>query len=89
MPGASAADLTGQVTEAGVRCWGADHAGRSAVPVAASGGTPAFAQYRDGGDAPWAIILLELDDTHIKGMTSYLDVETLFPRFGLPAKWPR
>jgi RNA polymerase sigma-70 factor, ECF subfamily len=57
------------------------------IPVEASGGSPAFAQYRDAGDTPWAIILLELDGRQITGMTSYLDVETLFPRFGLPMKW--
>jgi RNA polymerase sigma-70 factor (ECF subfamily) len=55
--------------------------------VNASGGTPAFAQYRDGGDTPWAILMLELSDRQITAMTSYLDVETLFPRFGLPMKW--
>lgn len=54
------------------------------VPVLASGGTPAFAQYRDGGAVPWAILMLDLDATRVTGMTSYLDVETLFPRFGLP-----
>ncbi|MEP6764387.1 MAG: sigma-70 family RNA polymerase sigma factor [Gemmatimonadaceae bacterium] len=58
------------------------------VPVEASGGTPAFAQYRDGGDTPWALLMLDIGDDKILGMTSYLDVETLFPRFGLPAKWP-
>jgi RNA polymerase sigma-70 factor (ECF subfamily) len=55
-------------------------------PVAACGGTPAFAQWRQGGAVPWAIILLELDDSRITSMTSYLDVETLFPRFGLPMR---
>jgi RNA polymerase sigma-70 factor (ECF subfamily) len=58
--------------------------GSRLVPVEASGGTPAFAQYRDGGRTPWALLMLELDDTRITGMTSYLDVQTLFPRFGLP-----
>ena len=57
------------------------------VPVSASGGTPAFAQYRDGGDTPWAILMLELIDDQITAMTSYLDVATLFPRFGLPLVW--
>lgn len=57
------------------------------VPVEASGGSPAFAQYRDGGETPWAIVLLDLDDRRITAMTSYLDVETLFPRFGLPMRW--
>ncbi len=58
--------------------------GSKLVPVDACGGTPAFAQYRDGGATPWALILLELDDHGITSMTSYLDVHTLFPRFGLP-----
>jgi len=57
------------------------------IPVQASGGTPAFAQYRNGGAQPWAIILLDLDDSRITGITSYLDVETLFPRFGMPMQW--
>lgn len=56
------------------------------VPVQASGGIPAFAQYRSGGDVPWAIIMLDMNETQITGITSYLDVETLFPRFGLPMK---
>lgn len=54
------------------------------VPVEACGGTPAFAQYREGGAQPWALLMLELDRDRITSMTSYLDVETLFPRFGLP-----
>lgn len=58
------------------------------VPVAASGGMPAFAQYRDGGDTPWAVIMLDIEGARITGMTSYLDVGTLFPRFGLPMTWP-
>ncbi len=33
---------------------------------------------------PWAILMLELQENEIAGMTSYLDVETFFPRFGLP-----
>jgi RNA polymerase sigma-70 factor (ECF subfamily) len=60
--------------------------GSRLVPVAACGGTPAFAQYRDGGATPWALLMLELDGDRITSMTSYLDVETLFPRFGLPMR---
>ena len=60
--------------------------GSRLVPVQASGGTPAFAQWRDGGKTPWALLMLELRDDRIIGMTSYLDVETLFPRFGLPMR---
>ncbi|PYP80057.1 MAG: RNA polymerase subunit sigma-70 [Gemmatimonadetes bacterium] len=54
------------------------------VPVQACGGTPAFAQYRRMGEWPWALILLDVVGDRITGMTSYLDVDTLFPRFGLP-----
>ena len=43
-------------------------------------------QYRAGGATPWALLMLELGDDRITGMTSYLDVETLFPRFGLPMR---
>jgi len=58
--------------------------GSRLVPVEACGGTPAFAQYRDGGAQPWALLMLEIDGDRIRSMTSYLDVETLFPRFGVP-----
>ena len=58
--------------------------GSRLVPVEACGGTPAFAQYREGGAQPWALLMLELSGDRITSMTSYLDVETLFPRFGLP-----
>jgi RNA polymerase sigma-70 factor (ECF subfamily) len=64
--------------------FGAGCRGSRLVPVAACGGTPAFAQYRCDGAQPWALITLELTDDRITSMTSYLDVETLFPRFGLP-----
>ena len=60
--------------------------GSRLVPVAACGGTPAFAQYRDGGATPWALLMLELSGERITSMTSYLDVETLFPRFGVPMR---
>ena len=67
------------LTSFGIGCKGS-----KLVPVEACGGTPAFAQYRDGGATPWALVMLEIGDDRITGMTSYLDVETLFPRFGLP-----
>ena len=56
------------------------------LPVEACGGTPAFAQYRRMGEWPWALIMLDVDNDRITAMTSYLDVETLFPRFGLPMR---
>lgn len=58
--------------------------GSRLVPVEANGGTPTFAQYRQGGAQAWALIMLELDGDRIASVTNYLDVETLFPRFGLP-----
>ncbi len=60
--------------------------GSRLIPVEACGGTPAFAQYRDCGAQPWALIMLELDGDRITSMTSYLDVATLFPRFGMPMR---
>ena len=62
----------------GIRCQGS-----RLVPVAACG-QPAFGQYRDGGREPWALIVLEVGDLGITSMTSFLDVDTLFPLFGLP-----
>ena len=61
--------------------------GSRIVPVpTANGGTPAFAQYRDDGATPWAIILLDLEGERIVNMSTFLDVETLFPRFGMPMR---
>lgn len=60
--------------------------GSRLVPIAACG-SPAFAQYRvnpAGGFAAWALIVLELQDDRITGLNSFLDTETLFPRFDLP-----
>ncbi|MFY0570503.1 sigma-70 family RNA polymerase sigma factor [Archangium lansingense] len=52
-------------------------------------GSPAFGQYRPpaepgGPHKPWALIVLELSGDRITAMNSFLDTETLFPRFGLP-----
>jgi RNA polymerase sigma-70 factor (ECF subfamily) len=55
------------------------------VPTWASG-SPAFGQYRPTG--PWAVVVLELRGDRVAAMNSFLDVETLFPRFGLPANRP-
>ncbi|MET0344046.1 MAG: sigma-70 family RNA polymerase sigma factor [Polyangiales bacterium] len=72
-----------------IRAWflgrGAHCKGSRLVRVEASGQV-AFAQYRDGGATPWALIVLELAADRIVGMTAFLDVETLFPTFGLPPK---
>ena len=62
--------------------------GSKLVPVQACGGMPAFAQYRQAGAQPWAIIVLDLRGDRIAGVTTYLDTETLFPRVGLPMRLP-
>lgn len=61
--------------------------GSKLVRLEACGGF-AFAQYRDGGDAPFALIVLEVLDARVTSMTSFLDTATLFPQFGLPARYP-
>lgn len=74
-----------------VRAWllgrGCGCRGSRLVPTAANG-TAAFAQYRPGeAGGPhraWALAVLELRDGCIAGWTSFLDVQTLFPLFGLP-----
>jgi RNA polymerase sigma-70 factor (ECF subfamily) len=73
-----------------IRTWmlglGCGCRGSRLIPTAASG-WPAFAQYRpspDGGHKPWALIVLELAGDQITSVNSFLDTETLFPRFDLP-----
>ena len=61
--------------------------GSRLIPTFACG-SPAFGQYRlnpDGqGFHPWALIVLEVSGGRISGWNSFLDVEKLFPMFGLP-----
>ena len=61
--------------------------GSRLIATSACGGTPAFAQYRHDGETPWALVLLDLAGGSIAGLTFYLDVQTLFPRFGLPLRY--
>jgi RNA polymerase sigma-70 factor (ECF subfamily) len=66
---------------------GAGCRGSRLVRVEASG-APAFAQYRrgdvEGTFKAWGLIVLDLDRDRIAAWNSFLDVETLFPLFGLP-----
>src|SRR5688572_1812118 len=73
-----------------IRTWllgrGAGCRGSRLVPTNACG-SPAFAQYRSngrGGYHAWALIILETDGDRITGWNSFLDVDKLFPLFGLP-----
>lgn len=55
----------------------------------AANALPAFGQYRsdpDGGHRPWALVVLELSGGRISSWNSFLDTETLFPKFGLPSE---
>jgi RNA polymerase sigma-70 factor (ECF subfamily) len=67
---------------------GAGCRGSRLVPTTANG-LPAFGQYRASGPGgrhePWALQVLEIEDGVVVGFTAFLDTETLFPLFGLPA----
>jgi RNA polymerase sigma-70 factor, ECF subfamily len=68
---------------------GAGCRGSRLIPTVANG-SPAFGQYRPGGPGgsfePWSLQVLELEGGRIVGFTFFLDTETLFPLFGLPAR---
>ncbi len=69
---------------------GAGCRGSRVIPTTAANGAPAFGQYKpsatgDGYD-PWALQVLEIEDGRIVEFTFFLDTETLFPLFGLPAR---
>ncbi len=54
-------------------------------------GSPAFAQYRprpEGGHVAWALGVLDITGDRIAAWTSFLEVETVFPQFGLPLELP-
>ena len=64
--------------------------GSRLVPVMANG-CPGYGQYRRdpaGGHKPWALQVLEISGDRIAGMHFFLDAESLFPVFGLPAHLP-
>ena len=70
---------------AGIGCKGS-----RVIPVVSANGSPAFGQYkpRESGDGydPWALQVIELSGGRIAELTFFLDVETLFPLFGLPLR---
>jgi len=63
--------------------------GSRLVPVLACGG-PAYAQYRLTGPGEgyhaWSLTVLEFEDGQISALTAFLDVEEMFPLFGLPLR---
>lgn len=59
----------------------------SRLIACAASGSPAFGQYHstpEGDFKPWALVVLELSGDRISGWNSFLDTDTLFPRFDLP-----
>ncbi|SRR5579859_1231366 len=60
--------------------------GSRLVPLVANG-APAFGQYREGGEQPWAVQVLEIVEGRLAGVTYFLDTERLFPLFGLPPRF--
>jgi RNA polymerase sigma-70 factor, ECF subfamily len=64
--------------------------GSRVIPTASANGAPAFGQYKPSasgdGYEPWALQVLEVSNGRIAEFTFFLDTETLFPLFGLPAR---
>jgi len=60
----------------------------SRLVATSANGRPAFAQYRrnpDGsGHHAWAIQILDISGDKISAINTFLDVENIFPQFGLP-----
>ncbi len=64
--------------------------GSRVIPTVAANGSPAFGQYKpsEAGDGyePWALQVLELGEGRVVEFTFFLDTDTLFPLFDLPAR---
>ncbi|MEU6931690.1 sigma-70 family RNA polymerase sigma factor [Streptomyces sp. NPDC046385] len=76
-------DIVGWMLGVGEVCRGS-----KLVPTVANG-SPAFAHYHpdpEGGFAPWALIVLQLNDGKIGGMDFFLDTKRWFPLFDLPPR---
>jgi RNA polymerase sigma-70 factor, ECF subfamily len=64
----------------------------SRLLLTSANGAPAYAQYKpaaDGsGHVAWGLGVLEIDGDRVGRWNTFLDVETLFPRFGFPLDLP-
>ena len=69
---------------------GAGCRGSRVIATTAANGAPAFGQYKPSADGdgfePWALQVLEIVEGRIAGFTFFLDTESLFPLFDLPAR---
>jgi RNA polymerase sigma-70 factor (ECF subfamily) len=68
--------------------------GSKVVAAPAANGTVAYGQYKpaedgSGGYTPWALMVVEMRGERIGEITFFLDVERLFPLFGLPLTYDR
>ena len=63
--------------------------GSRMIPTVGANGSPAFGQYKpsETGDGyePWALQVIEISGGKVVELTFFLDTDTLFPLFGLPA----
>jgi RNA polymerase sigma-70 factor (ECF subfamily) len=63
--------------------------GSRVIPTVSANGSPAFGQYKPSetgsGFDPWALQVLEVSGGRIVEFTFFLDTDTMFPLFGLPA----
>lgn len=69
----------------GIECQGS-----RLLPAPSANGCVAFGQYkpsaRGSGYDPWALQVLEIECSSIVELTFFLDTQSLFPLFGLPAR---
>ncbi len=69
---------------------GAGCRGSRVIPTTGANGAPAFAQYKPSttgeGYEPWALQVLRIVNGRIVEITFFLETETVFPLFGLPAR---
>jgi RNA polymerase sigma-70 factor (ECF subfamily) len=67
--------------------------GSRVLPAGTANGLPAFAQYKPAADGdgyePWALQLVRADGGRIAELTFFLEVQTLFPVFGMPLRLDR
>jgi RNA polymerase sigma-70 factor, ECF subfamily len=69
---------------------GAGCRGSRLIATVAANGLPAFGHYKPSesgeGFEPWALQALQFRDGRIAEFTFFLETDTLFPLFGLPAR---
>ena len=77
-------DILAWWTGAGAGCRGS-----RVIPTTSANGSPAFAQYKqapDGTYSAWALQVIEVADGRVVDFMFFLDVERVFPLFGLPLR---